>query len=587
MPHFLLKQLRADLEVYPFCFRIPPICGLCERYEYDSVDENKTELKMRYGYFAIVLTFSILINLVRVNTTFACSGHSATLQESIEASPIIIRAQVLETDDRNENSIVQVDTYFKGFGPEYMLISGNTRGVTNGLDEWRYGMGDCAGRYPQMQSGETVYMFLRDGFPGTYRHFGRIFGSYHFRFPTPNATESVLLDSESIDDVEITEDEFLNFIGEFVTDEPQRPQESMYPIPSMLRITTTTGDEYVLPPNGSPPSELTPELYLMLHNEHLDLTTAARMYEACNGDLDCFQFTPNYVDMAVQVENKILIDYQDEIEGQSFLFSSTSDTIAVWNNDTLELHILPYRHLFEFHWTEPYKIINTVELEMADIASAEHAAWSPDGRLLAYSDADGLWLWDVFNAESEPQLLLATESDVIPLVRHFSPLGRYLAIQSGDKYEYVDLVSLERLPDGMFSPDERFLIAYGTTSELSVVSYCRRNIPFSCAEIDVLAREVIWIDSRSYVAHWCNAAEGYSDVCRLVYEFTDYARGLYGEDSDTIIDIAYQSDSGLLAIARDGYSIEIDDWQIFDLSESLSSPIAKIEWLPSLFYFDN
>ena len=42
-----------------------------------------------------------------------------------------------------------------------------------------------------------------------------------------------------------------------------------------------------------------------------------------------------------------------------------------------------------------------------------------------------------------------------------------------------------------------------------------------------------------------------------------------------------------LAVAYGDYTLEIERWQTFDLSDVLPDPIAAIEWLPSLFYYNN
>ena len=219
-----------------------------------------------------------------------------------------------------------------------------------------------------------------------------------------------------------------------------------------------------------------------------------------------------------------------------------------------------------------------------DNTTIVQAAWSPDGRLLVYSDTDGLWLWDALLENSQPQLLLATENGQIPLARYFSPSGRFLAITISEENHYLDLVSGQLLPDGIFSPDEQYLIAFDTIN--GSIQGFRCSVPFqNCIGIegdDFIIRHIAWVDNRNVIISICHEP---TSECRVTHNnIYGYFGTAYG---DNVSEFAYQQETNLLAILQDEYVINInrDGWENLNLESSLDSPIDKIEWMPSLFYY--
>jgi hypothetical protein len=231
------------------------------------------------------------------------------------------------------------------------------------------------------------------------------------------------------------------------------------------------------------------------------------------------------------------------------------------------------------------QVINSVALNtvgMDDVLPrSESAAWSPDGRLLAYSDANGLWLWDVFTLDTEPRLLIAVDGDKLPNARYFSPMGRYLAISENGENKTLDLVSGEFLPDGVISPDERTLLAFDTTAELFSFSICRLT-PYQCiGEIDSLIRQLEWKSSREYIAIGCVPND--PNTCAIFEE--DYFHWVYyyypGQSEGLAFDYDHANDA--LVVLRDEDTILVNDEER-DLAQWLDGDIVSIEWLPSLFY---
>lgn len=99
---------------------------------------------------------------------------------------------------------------------------------------------------------------------------------------------------------------------------------------------------------------------------------------------------------------------------------------------------------------------------------AGRGVWSSDSRWLAYSDARGLWLWDVFTQAPQHVLPASLDGQQIPYARFFSPSGRYLAVSMGEQHFIMDRFSGLVFPDGVIRPDERMLLRRDTVNEAPV-----------------------------------------------------------------------------------------------------------------------
>ena len=285
----------------------------------------------------------IIINLVSINIVKACSGPGPTLHGAIESSEIIVYATVVDTDSQSANSILQVHQYFKGEGDEYILLAGNTFGLTNGLNEFRFLGGTCAGYNPSLRIGEPLYFFLRESLPGTYRLSGG--GRYsRLYFPETDTTYTIDLDHET-QDVTLTEQDLLIYL-DADTENPTLPNPNVRPIPSYLRITTKSGQDYVLPPDRSEPILLNPDLYIDIHNSYLHFPSPEVM-ATCATNLDCYKLSPGAIDLAYQLDEDTFFINRTEYAGYYFLFSSTGEAIAIWDDNRIDIR--PMRHLSRSH----------------------------------------------------------------------------------------------------------------------------------------------------------------------------------------------------------------------------------------------
>ncbi|MCU0480276.1 MAG: hypothetical protein MUE54_03590 [Anaerolineae bacterium] len=210
-------------------------------------------------------------------------------------------------------------------------------------------------------------------------------------------------------------------------------------------------------------------------------------------------------------------------------------------------------------------------------------AWSPCGRYLAYADTDGIYLWDVFTPNSSPELLIKTNHKMI---HGFSPLGRFLMIGNGDAGFSFRLEDGSTHPLGAFSPNDRILLPYQNPSQIIyfLPNYQVATTTLPDELVGYQTEKIVWAGNNRFYRLMCNNQSCFmagGDISYRVYTSHPLieARNF---DYDTVND--------QLVVLHDDYNITITTpftTLQYDLSPYLDSPIANIEWLPSLFYYDD
>jgi hypothetical protein len=556
--------------------------------------------------FAFILLFATTAKPVQ-----ACSGGGSGwtewLTETIaDNSIIVVRGQYAELDDVGKNGIFQVQSYLKGGGAEYLTLSATELGwIENDVSAGRY-YGCWMGwfSYRIGMDGKYVY-FLRRQENGIYRIVNQ---SY---FGSSEDTRTFYESSENYYDLDI---EGLSAqITEAVGQDAQSPTTDLpYPRTSPILIKTVSERHYLMPVDS-------PELVPVAEDSLVELQ---RNQYACY--VPCTAFSPNGLDKvylreteADFVETNFL---QPTVEhntiGQRIAFSSTSEAFALWNNNQIELYMLWYPKLNypDYPFEEGFRpeIINTIPSE----TSLNYpAVWSPDGRILAFSDDEGLWLWDVFSVDYPPQLLIPA-SDTVPTARYFSPQGRYLAITEGDRHYNLDLVTGRELPDGYVSPNDRILLVFDTAATEPTalqIQYLAPETPAYDYYAEVQYSHVQWVTNDTFLASVTGF--GYLEyeytedeafpflVEEAFHDVTTYrASGFTGFSSidgnvvpyflgtphvPQMRDFYYQEGQGLIKISVDGYTLSVNGNNGFvNLTPYLTEPIVEATWLPSAFYYE-
>lgn len=378
-------------------------------------------------------------------------------------------------------------------------------------------------------------------------------------------------------EIEVDEQAFREILLDYTQSTPSAPtREVLYPMPAPILLRTTAG-YYLLAPDHSAPQPLSDdEVALMRRSPAVWRKNDPLGVTACNV-IGCTAFSPNGLDSGTLTADGIMLGGLP-VAGEGFMFSPFNEAIAVWNGENIDFYTFRYPRLGleEFH----NHFLASQSTNRGDDWVGQ-AAWSRDGRLFAYTDADGLWLLDVYSQTQ--RLLLPTEPDQQPAIaRYFSAGGRYLAVTLGGAGERhnLDLVIGSLLPDGVISPNERFLIAYDTAADISPYSRCiLTRSEYGCRE-EGLGRETLWLSDDFHLTARCGSTDAVS--CDVHMAALYCCSSSFG----ATISFDYEPVTGVYLTTPDAYSIKVWDRPRApqrDLRGEINGEIITAEWLPSLY----
>ena len=503
--------------------------------------------------FTIGILSVIIFGIVSPQDVLACSGGRViTIEEQVEYATHIVSGYIIEVDDYHSNAIMRVNQYLKGAGAEYILLGlDNPENIL--FREVRNSGGGCDIGVTRMNIGDEITIFLYKQMNGSYNLAtrNRIFGN-------PDYFTDEIIDTK----------ELANTIEILTGESSKSPIENMpYPLTAPLLIITELGSDYIIPVDGSEPVAIT------------DRNISGQRYLYNCWEINCRAWSPNGLDSATIKENGFIEVYRRMVSGEGVLFPPIQDLVTIWDTTSTNVNISIYR--FTLFPDEPFNPVARADLKINSIYP-NSGAWSPNGRLLAFADSDGIYLWDVFTPNSQPELLITTN---IKTIQGFSPLGTYLVVGNDENGFTIDLINKNIYPAGVFSPDESSMITYENAQQI----YFQPN---SVHETGLLfASEIHWLDNRRWVIIKCEDVNT-KESCQILY---GGYRGLGPSIRDGRI-FQYNPDINTSVIVLDDFQIAINKNfdnlsfyfdNISDLSPYLDSPIASIEWLPSLFYYDD
>ncbi|GIK65509.1 MAG: hypothetical protein BroJett018_33030 [Chloroflexota bacterium] len=534
--------------------------------------------RIKYTFIGLVIFWAIQM-IGASHPAAACSGPGTLdIDYLVDFSDVIVQATIFEADDWSQNYILQVKQYVTGGpGPEFLLFSLNSPTRTQGIMDGYFGGGDCSRFYEAVPHGTTGYFFLDRQADGSYFTTTSSLSLWLVSFDEPMLFYEYNAERGTPVQLVLDEPQFLAYVAKRSSVFPISPDSTLpYPRLAPLLIKTATGSNYLFPIDMQPP--------ILLEEDDIIYTGACIT-------IHCKAFTPNRLYSGrIDGPNFIAINTSSGAYGDGFLFSPTSDAIAIWNPPSLEIRYL--RLPRDMPYSFDMLLLNQRELNVKDSNFAAYmglAVWTPDGRFLAFSDAIGLWHWDVYTPNAIPTLLIqATDDDSIPTPLSFSPGGRYLAYEWQGKKAVIDVISGEQHPFGVVSPDDRTLLFEDTEMlEHSKLRFCMLT-PDYCNDrfyqYVTLERgtpiQLGWKNSQFALAVICTDLAD-SASCRVeeipVHDYM-YPTRRQGYA------FAYNESDDSLAIVTTPEVITINDIP-FDLSASLDGDLVTIEWLPSMFYF--
>lgn len=569
--------------------------------------------------FALLLPICLIFLLaIDIQPSFACSGGAPlTVAGLIKNSDYVVKARMIEQDDANQNMIIQVEQYLAGgSGPEYLLLNRTDPLLVDYINNGRSTGGDCLGLSGRLDRFDSFYGFLRRMDDGSYFAVTTLFNTRLYQFHDAHSTLEVYLEGGHENGgrvyeeyavrgtgIEVTEQEFVDIILEEGGEIPVEPDKSQrYPLKSPLLIQTTS-QSYLLPIDWQIPTSIDlTDIY-----SHFRILGIARYYveltarDSCDS-VACIRISPDKLNIAVIRENDIAFTYDlSRVEGQELLFSLTSDAVAVWNNCDLNIYTTGYPRLGQ-EWYQ-LELVNSLTISAESCVTYHaQATWTPDGRQLAFTDNDGIKLWDVFTEGSSPNLLVESNSDSELAPNHFSPLGRYLNFSQGNVAKYLDMVSGQIIADGYISPDDKLIVTTDESDSSQEYLLCSLlttecQMGWSALYLDVRdeatgeriklyapsdVQKTAWVDESMFLQVVCDDEESY--ICG-VYRWRSSFHGWYGRPISIGFDFTHNKYENVTAILKDEHTILIDGVEI-DTSLWFDEAIVSIEWLPSLFYYD-
>jgi hypothetical protein len=565
-------------------------------------------------------------------TALACSGTPMTFKESYDTSDIFVKATVVEPDDLGQNAIVRVERYYKGgAGPEYVLLERKSLETIIGLGAGYLGGGDCNSWAEPIQRGDVIYFMASRTYTGAYFS-SNVFAQEYFIYRNADNVADIFLNHGAPES--FTESQFLKYIKEQVGDAFVVP-DSKHPYPRKAPLLVTTKDQkrYILPVDDE--TLLNLETYIEQMSEDrrsyysLRFRSFGRGKERCLG-LNCKAF---FVSGDMYYYESILDSCGTGGGYQAALFSPMGNYV-VWSEGKIFFNCKQAL----------LTTLNTDNKNSAE-ALAIYAQWSSDGRILAYNDLKGLWLWDERGNEENPRLLIPIEKGTA-YARYFSPRNGYLAITWNGKPSTINLQTGVIFIDGLFSPNEEYFLAFGTPDPNTgafPVFPCKlppafEGYAYDRCDMDKLSsnsktllpdtevpiyadlgrvKQIEWIGEFALRAlvhphpfpyHEKDGLkpETYWDAQKQGFVLIDYRMGfdptptIYPnyildlqvdgtyKQADKVIsgfEFVYDHGNKSLALRQNDTTIFIDNTS-YDFSKQLSSPIVQIDWLPSLMYRD-
>lgn len=561
----------------------------------------------------LIALLLILLQLIisQPKDALACSGYPAFDLNDLLMMDLLVRATVIDTDDRGYNAVLRIEDYYKGGGSRYVTVMRYTAGFSAGSSIRGYDTSCLYDGYGQyFRRGTQGYFGLRSNENGTFNDV--YYGTAHFYEENGMISyePSYIVGNNAIynNPYDISETDFINLLLEAgERSDPVSPTDGViepYPLMRFLNITTKNGTHYQVNPDRSvmalpqdAPLAISPDgahVAFQIDDEHIGfqyIWTKSVIPEA-DEEVSEWQYTGTVVD------------------GEAVRFSNDSNFAAVWNHTQLTIYMLTnYLDGGYGMWMELLEIAQ-IDLTINPYTTLPSILWSSDSTTIAWQDEDGLWHWDLFD-EASPQLLM-TSIDIEelsienPTLMDTSQHGRFVRVGAWDNWMVIDTETGEFYPNAIVSPDERFLLypyhldrtidEDDRTCEPPLRDNCVRASDFRGYNYFFYDVNLVGLMPCSGEGWGC-CIEGISwnpAIGRTDYALDRYIISCIIGMRQLIFDPQYNQVAivvGDYEVYFDYYSLEPDDIEemqsyldILNLEDMLDSPIASIEWGQPVFY---
>jgi hypothetical protein len=550
----------------------------------------------------------VLISLGQAtNSAQACSGYPLFGVDDLRSAQILVKAKVIETDDRGYSAELFIESYYKGEGPTILTVMRHPPALESIGTVRDYDTGCLYSGYgPPLVSGQEGYFGLRDNGNGTYTDY--IDGTAHFYVINgqisyyTGITDGYLtkFDPPSI----ISEEEFIEKMLKAGTrEQPIPPQPTQfYPLRRFLNVTTENGTRYQINPDRSlsPIADSAP-LAISPDGAHhvFRLNDETLVFDYLKNKI-AFTYPPGYHRGGYEKVTHREFESRS-VKGQQALFSNDSSFVAVWDDEQLGIYLLGNEHRQTGSNGSMMIVHRVAELMLPETPKA--VLWSADSSTLVWQDSWGVWHWNLFDT------IKATRLDTSPLIGEqenfqgalldVSTHGRY--VRYGDVHEWwlIDTQTGENLPRLLVSPDERFLLSNENPDEYRTSPYCVPPLRDTCQQFynyndTINDTAPIW--TNSLILTSCH-----DDPVMCQYAIVSWHPAIHHigytlryrnilDARQIIVDPQYNRPAVLMGdyIVAFNFYHDFDrsrtNLDIVDLEGMVDSPIASIEWGQPVFY---
>ncbi len=522
---------------------------------------------------ALIFTFTFVV----VNTAQACSGGyppgAFPLDYILDSSDSIIAiGRVSTTGESRINAVLTVDHYLREPQTEgvLLLMQNSLPVIYNSIVEGRPYPVRCSYLSPEIEGGRQFIASLYRVDNGT--HHGIVLTS----------DENGMFNFQMQDQPEVTRtfttEELIAYVENRLGGETVKPEQYIIPRPVSMRLFTQTGETYFLPVDQSLPMLIEyPAKYRCGRFGDDDCTV---IVTAPNG-LDTVSFYS--IGSGVEEWNTIDDLYNPRLEGEAGVFSKNSDLFTAWTGNQIRVFATAGQDGFDMGSSDGLTLLSSFTASPDDPLITGAGAWSPSGRIFAFSTQSGVWIWDALTLDTQPVLLLSATDQPIR-VRHYSPLGNYLGLEDGTRRYYLDMISGREYPDGLISPDDRKLVAYDT-SVTGLTPYTHHILlpeftPLGYDRAQISQFE--WLAPDEYISAECGEPIYGFDLkqferqwCMVLWISNKYDESQWVDGTSFDYDPITES----LGVVVDGHTISING-EVIDLSGVLTDDIVRLELWP-------
>lgn len=515
----------------------------------------------------MILTISGLYYFQPPTSALACSGQPSSIETLIEHSDTIVYASLVEQDDAGQNGIWQVQEVLYGTSVNStILLSINDPATVDGLLDGVYGGGDCQYIHGHMPTDGAYYLFLRRQVDGRFKTVADVFEPIYYQFPMTVPTGGRYLGDDTTVQHMMPETEFRQMVAESTKQTPIPPMSTgtyTYALKAPLIIETDKGIHYQLPADYQ---VLTP------------YASSWPNYQSCAVLPGCRSATANgyYQGELVidQDSGKIMVSFREGyrtrlIEGQGFVLSPLNNNITVWNENTLTI--------YEPAGFQDMAVVNQVTLEF-ELTLVGQGVYSHDAQQFAYTDAAGLWVWNIHPENSQPELLIATDdTEIYPVPRYFSSQNQFLMVEYGVETFNLELATGNRYPAGVFNETDEHILTQLSPENALAICPDKAN----CVTLDNTT-QFTWRNETQFYATLCDEN---LTVCRveeiaIMPDMPILIETLTTYDGDYF---AYDVMNDSLAIIQNDSQVWLNG-TVYDWSEEIDGTITSLSWGTSYFY---